>query len=126
MNKRVIVLLYILACPSTIFAQYVLSIQKQVLHDVSMLDRCETLVAKQDTLIVSLQKNVSALEGTVSSCLILNTDYQTQISYLKQINFDSNKEIILLTKEKKRLKRANRWLKVLIPVVVGGTIWLDR
>lgn len=105
-------------------AQYVLRVQKQVLFDVLKTRELEKVVPKQDSLIASLRTSVSGLEGTVSSLLVLNTDYQNQISLLKQINFDSNEQIIILNKDKRRLKRQNLLLKILIPVAVAGTIYL--
>ena len=120
-----ILFLVVLTCQLS-YGQYVSRVQKQVLFDVLKLRTCETLMSKQDSLIASLRTSVSGLEGTVSSCLILNTDYQNQISFLKQVNFDNNKEIIILNQDKKRLKRQAFWLKVLIPVAVAGTILLSN
>lgn len=106
--------------------QYVAKVQRQVLFDVMRVHSADVLLSRQDSVIHAYQKDIAALEGTVSSCLILNTDYQNQIAYLKQIDFDSNKEIILLNKDNKRLKRQTRLLKILIPVVIAGTIWLSK
>ena len=123
--KYLLVSLLLLSFCKT-YSQYVVRVQHQVLFDVVNARASNRVIATQDSLIASLRTSVSSLEGTVSSCLILNTDYQNQISYLKQVNFDNNKEIIILQKEKKRLKRQTFWLKVLIPVAVGATIFLEN
>lgn len=107
-------------------AQYVLRVQKQVLFDVLRVKSCEVLVSQQDSVIHAYQKEIADMAKTVSGCRVLNSDYENQISLLKQVNFTDQKEIILLNKDKKRLRRQNTILKILIPVVVGAVLYLDH